>query len=201
MKEKQYCVCVCQGGEEELCFEWCNLTETGQMSLKISLIFFTQCSAESRLCGINKTMKQPPSAHIRAHQSPSCFPRHVLGSSFLPSSFTPTEPTHTSLTRPQLHITHLVSFQMRTCIFALWREIFFFQMLCCVWERVGTYAFQAVGGGWKANVNRDFAMLLCTGLKISWELNGTPRRNVKLFQSVLSRWRNLCLHSTHGYYK
>lgn len=39
---------------------------------------------------------------------------------------------------------------------------------------MGTYALRAVGGGWKANVNRDFATLLPAGLKISQEFNGSP---------------------------
>lgn len=139
MKEKQYYVCVfvcvCQGGQEELCFKWCNLTETGQMSFKIFLFFFTQCSAVCRLCGINKTLKQPPQrTHSCAPISLLLFPSR-LKLKFSPS-FTPTEPTHTSLTRPQLHITRLVSFQMRTCIFALWREIFSrcFVVSESVWE-------------------------------------------------------------------
>ncbi len=40
------------------------------------------------------------------------------------------------------------------------------------------------GGGWKANVNRDFATLLPAGSKISGEFNDTPRKDAELFQSV-----------------
>lgn len=49
---------------------------------------------------------------------------------------------------------------------------------------MGTYALRAVGGGWKANVNRDFATLLPAGSKISGEFNDTPRKDAELFQSV-----------------
>ena len=45
------------------------------------------------------------------------------------------------------------------------------RMLCCVWARVGTYALQAVGGGWRANANRDFlTRRLKNILRIQWQL-------------------------------
>lgn len=49
---------------------------------------------------------------------------------------------------------------------------------------MGTYALRAVGGGWKANVNRFFRALPA-GLKISREFDESLQKDAANFKLVL----------------
>lgn len=108
------------------------------------------------------------------------------------SRFTCTKPTHASLTHPQEHITHLVSFWMRAHIFALWREHLprCFVVSESVWEHTLEPELWVVGG--KQMWIEIFATLLPAGLKISWEFNDSSQREAVNLQSVLCWWRTYC---------
>lgn len=130
-------------------------------------VFLSAGSGFEAVSAISKTLHNLPShtlththadAHKRRNAStlasphahtnlPSLFPL-CFKLRFSLSRFTCTKPTHASLTHPQEHITHLVSFWMRAHIFALWREHLprCFVVSESVWEHTLEPELWVVGG-------------------------------------------------------